>query len=81
MKVSVCTVGTSPPWMAMISNWPRPFTLKICSVMIAPPKICGRPSAMTVATGINETGNFYDIDPEKLAELMAITRELGSDIG
>lgn len=34
-----------------------------------------------VATGINETGNFYDIDPEKLAELMAITRELGSDIG
>lgn len=30
-----------------------------------------------VATGINETGNFYDIDPAKLAELMAITRDIG----
>jgi predicted TIM-barrel enzyme len=34
-----------------------------------------------VATGINEAGNFYDIDPQKLAELMAISRKLGSDIG
>jgi uncharacterized protein len=34
-----------------------------------------------VATGINETGNFYDIDPQKLAELMAISRKIGSHIG
>ena len=27
-----------------------------------------------VATGINEPGNFYDIDPGRLADLMAITR-------
>lgn len=30
-----------------------------------------------VATGINHPGNFYDIDPERLAALMRITRELG----
>lgn len=30
-----------------------------------------------VATGINETNNFYDIDPIKLAQLMQITRDLG----
>ena len=30
-----------------------------------------------VATGINEAGNFYDIDPEKLTALMRITRDLG----
>lgn len=30
-----------------------------------------------VATGINVTGNFYDIDPEKLSDLMQITRTLG----
>ncbi len=30
-----------------------------------------------VATGINETGNFYDIDPNKLADLLAITRNIG----
>ncbi|MEJ6710464.1 MAG: BtpA/SgcQ family protein [Amylibacter sp.] len=29
-----------------------------------------------VATGINEPGNFYDIDPTRLAELMSITRSL-----
>lgn len=29
-----------------------------------------------VATGINEPGNFYDIDPARLAALMAITRRL-----
>lgn len=29
-----------------------------------------------VATGINEAGNFYDIDPARLAELMATTRTL-----
>ena len=29
-----------------------------------------------VATGINEPGNFYDIDPVRLADLMAITRSL-----
>jgi predicted TIM-barrel enzyme len=29
-----------------------------------------------VATGINEPGNFYDIDPGRLAELMSITRTL-----
>ena len=30
-----------------------------------------------VATGINEPGNFYDIDPDRLGALMAITRTLG----
>lgn len=29
-----------------------------------------------VATGINEPGNFYDIDPVRLADLMAIARSL-----
>lgn len=29
-----------------------------------------------VATGINKSGNFYDIDPGRLAELMLITRRL-----
>jgi predicted TIM-barrel enzyme len=29
-----------------------------------------------VATGINQPGNFYDIDPARLAELMSITRTL-----
>ena len=29
-----------------------------------------------VATGINEPGNFYDIDPARLGELMSITRKL-----
>ena len=29
-----------------------------------------------VATGINEPGNFYDIDPARLAKLMSITRTL-----
>lgn len=29
-----------------------------------------------VATGINEPGNFYDIDPGRLADLMSITRTL-----
>jgi predicted TIM-barrel enzyme len=29
-----------------------------------------------IATGINELGNFYDIDPVRLADLMAITRSL-----
>lgn len=29
-----------------------------------------------VATGINEAGNFYDIDPARLADLMSITRFL-----
>lgn len=31
-----------------------------------------------VATGINETNNFYDIDPEKLARLMQTARALGT---
>ncbi|WP_425043341.1 adenine phosphoribosyltransferase [Primorskyibacter sp. S87] len=30
-----------------------------------------------VATGINEPGNFYDIDPNRLADLMRVSRELG----
>lgn len=30
-----------------------------------------------VATGINKPGNFYDIDPGRLAQLMSVTRELG----
>ncbi len=30
-----------------------------------------------VATGINEPGNFYDIDPDRLAALMAVTRDIG----
>jgi hypothetical protein len=29
-----------------------------------------------VATGINEAGNFYDIDAGRLANLMSITRTL-----
>ena len=31
-----------------------------------------------VATGINETDNFYDIHPEKLAHLLQVTRGLGT---
>ncbi|MFK7835984.1 MAG: adenine phosphoribosyltransferase [Sulfitobacter sp.] len=30
-----------------------------------------------VATGINEPDNFYDIDPDRLAALMQVTRRLG----
>ena len=30
-----------------------------------------------VATGINEAGNFYDIDPARLHALMQVTRSLG----
>ncbi len=30
-----------------------------------------------VATGINHPGNFYDIDPARLAALLAVTREFG----
>lgn len=30
-----------------------------------------------VATGINEPGNFYDIDPDRLNKLMQVTRKLG----
>lgn len=30
-----------------------------------------------VATGINETGNFYDIDPVRLDALMQVTRAIG----
>ena len=33
--------------------------------------------AFLVATGINEPGNFYDIDPTRLAALMSVTREMG----
>lgn len=36
-----------------------------------------RVDCFMVATGINETGNFYDIDPDRLARLMAVTRDLG----
>jgi predicted TIM-barrel enzyme len=32
-----------------------------------------------VATGINAPGNFYDIDPDRLAALMRVTRTLGQD--
>jgi predicted TIM-barrel enzyme len=31
-----------------------------------------------VATGINEEGDFYNIAPQKLARLMAVTREFGA---
>ena len=34
--------------------------------------------AFLVATGINHPGNFYDIDPDRLNGLMAITRDLGA---
>ena len=34
--------------------------------------------AFMVATGINVPGDFYNIDPERLAALMRITRELGA---
>jgi predicted TIM-barrel enzyme len=30
-----------------------------------------------VATGINEPGNFYDIDPTRLDALLKVTRTLG----
>lgn len=30
-----------------------------------------------VATGINQPGNFYDIDPQRLRRLLTITRNLG----
>ncbi len=33
--------------------------------------------AFLVATGINHPGNFYDIDPARLRELMTLTRNLG----
>ena len=52
MKVSVCTSGMSAPWMAMMRSWPRPFTRKICSVMMAPLKMVGMASAIRVTTGI-----------------------------
>jgi hypothetical protein len=32
------------PRIAVISSWPMPFTLKTCSVMMAPPKIAGTPA-------------------------------------
>lgn len=35
--------------------------------------------AFLVATGINHPGNFYDIDPERLRALLAISRRLGRD--
>ena len=34
--------------------------------------------AFMVATGINIPGDFYNIDPERLAALMRITRDLGA---
>lgn len=34
--------------------------------------------AFLVATGINRPGDFYNIDPARLARLMRITREIGS---
>lgn len=34
--------------------------------------------AFMVATGINVPGDFYNIDPDRLAALMRITRELGA---
>ena len=35
--------------------------------------------AMLVATGINRSGDFYEIDPEKLRRLLAVTRAAGAD--
>ncbi|MEL6998949.1 MAG: adenine phosphoribosyltransferase [Pseudomonadota bacterium] len=37
--------------------------------------------AFMVATGINVPGDFYNIDPARLAALMQITRDLGADHG
>lgn len=34
---------------------------------------------LMVATGINVPGNFYDIDPERLAALMRVTRTIGQE--
>lgn len=34
-----------------------------------------------VATGINPPGNFYDIDPERLARLLAVSQQLGLEEG
>ena len=33
---------------------------------------------IAVATGINVPGDFYNIDPGRLATLMKITRDLGA---
>ena len=41
----------------------------------------GDVDAFLVATGINHPGNFYDIDPDRLNALMAITRNLGAQDG
>ena len=54
IKASVCTIGMSLAWIAPISAAPMPFTPNRFSVMIAPPKIDGMPSAMTVTTGISD---------------------------
>ncbi|MEM7377019.1 MAG: adenine phosphoribosyltransferase [Pseudomonadota bacterium] len=39
----------------------------------------GEVDCFMVATGINHTDNFYDIDPARLAALMAVSRQLGED--
>ena len=38
----------------------------------------GDVDAFLVATGINRPGDFYNIDPARLARLMRVTREIGS---
>ena len=35
--------------------------------------------AVLVATGINRSGDFYEIDPERLQRLLAVTRRAGAD--
>lgn len=39
----------------------------------------GAVDAFLVATGINREGDFYRIDPARLAALMRVTRKLGAD--
>ena len=57
----VMTIGMSFAKSAVINNWPIPFTPKTFSVMMAPPKMDGTPSAMTVITGIIELRNTCTI--------------------
>lgn len=39
--------------------------------------VYGNVDCFMVATGINKAGNFYDIDPDRLAQLMAVTKNIG----
>ncbi len=57
--------GVSLAKIALISSEPMPGTRKICSVMIAPPKMIGICRATSVTTGISalRTTCFKHDDP------------------